>query len=451
MTRWRLPADPVAARRIVVGFAALLVVVYIAGILTTTGTRGPLVQGDGRSYFVYLPSLVLDGDVDLQNQFAVLQPEGDTAFPFGVGYQGRARNPFPIAPAILWLPGYVGGLSIDIVTGGLPGDEQPIGFGAGAVLGTAAWSILLVGIGADITRRLAQRTAGGAAAHAAMAALAATMLAWIATPALYYTLITPLYSHAPAWFAVSLMLWYAWRAIDESRAGLWIASGLAAGWVMAIRLQDAPLLVVPTALLGLALYRTRSVSRALQLSSAWVGAMALGYLAQAVTWYWLHGTWIPYGDFGSPVVPDAGKIAAILFSVGLEGWFSWTPVVVPALAGLGLLAARGDQQTTRWLAGAGLVAVLGMIAIDAIHPYRAGASFGGRRYVSVTPLLAVGLATLLGHTPGARVRSAAWVGLPLLAFANLCLLLAYELMVIRHDYYPALWQVVRYAAGLGVP
>lgn len=431
--------------RALVATALAMAVAHVIGILSTSGPRGAMVKGDARAYFAYLPSMVLDRDLDLRNQFAVLRPEGATEYPFGVGRGGRAANPFPVAPALMWLPGYLVGVGLDVSAGAAAAGEQPLGYGVGAALGSAVWSILLVGLGADITRRLLRQSAG------ATEAFAATLMAWLATPALYYTVISPLYSHAPAWVAVSLMLWLTWRAADDpSRTDLWFWSGLAAGWVVAVRLQDVPLLIVPVVLLAVVVPRTRSDGAVLRPAVAWLGAFFVGYLVQGLASYWLHGTFVPFGGTVPLSKPTLSNLGGILFSLGYRGWISWTPIVLPALVGLALLGRRGPSATARWFAMAALAGIVGMIVIDLTHPFGAGAAYGGRRYVSATPLVALGLATLVGRLAGTRPRAFAWAALPTLTIWNLWLLVSYELLVIRHGLYPTLVQAARYAAGLGV-
>ncbi len=429
-------------RRILMGMTAAMALVYIVGLTLTTGRRGSAVKGDARSYFAYLPSIVIDHDLDLRNQFAVLKPEGDSEYPFGVGPRGRAKNAFPIAPALLWLPGYLIGLATDAVVGSKAGNTRPFGYGFGAVLGTAVWSILLVVIGAETSRGLVQRGVG------MREALPATIMAWLGTPALYYTVISPLYSHAPAWIAVGLMLWLTWRA-DEmgDHVGIWIASGLASGWVVAVRLQDAPLLVVPMLSLAMTLRRVDSGREALILPIAWSIGTALGFLATGLTYYWTNGFWVPLepGSLGSFKL---STLTAVLFSVEYQGWISWTPIVLPGLVGLVLLAMRPGQERVRRFAATGLAGVLGILFLDVVNPFGAGAAFGGRRYVSVTPLIALGLAYLLANG-GRRMRTAAWTVLPILTVWNVWLMISYELLI-HHGLYPTLLQAARHALGLSI-
>ena len=172
-------------RRVLLVATAAVAVSYAVGVLATAGFHRSFVKGDARFVFAFLPSLVIDRDVDLRNQFAVLKPEGDTDHPFGLGREGRARTPFPVSPALLWLPGYLAGLTLDRALKPLLVESQPFGYGTGAALGTALWSIFLAGAGLELTRRLVREVVGPAQA------LPAAMLSWIATSALYYTAISP--------------------------------------------------------------------------------------------------------------------------------------------------------------------------------------------------------------------------------------------------------------------
>jgi len=410
----------------------------------TSGLGGRMIQGDANSYFAYLPSVVLDRDLDLRNQFETLGVEqGDPQRPFG-GTDTLAANPFPVGPAILWLPGYLVGLALDWALSTPGGSGRPLGYGPGVALGTAAWCVVLAGLGAEVTRRLVQRTLG--VEHA----LSSTVVIWLGTPALYYTLIAPLYSHAVAWCAVSLMIWFAWIATQhESGWARWGTAGLLSGLVLAIRQQDAPLLLIPLALLVVSTRAAEGGGQGVKSYVAWTVGVVLGSLPQALTSLWLNGSLLPIGD--APIAaPTVSRVAAVLFSTGYQGWISWTPIVLPSVLGLGLLARRSNTRNVRVLATAGLAAIVAMVVIDVLHPYGAGAAFGGRRYVSTAPVLTLGLAALL--TLPDRSVSARWkLGVPILMMWNLWLLASYEWLTIFHGVYPTLQEATGYALGLGAP
>ena len=430
-----------AQQAAVAAAAALVALVYLLGTAYSSGLSEPLVQGDARSYFAYLPSLALDRDLDLTNQFAVLRPEGgDPRYPFGIGAHGRAANPFPIGPALLWLPGYLAGLAVDAVADRLGYDTGPFGYGAFAVWGAALAAIAWVGVGAELSRRLARELV------ATRYALPATLLVWFGTPALYYTLVAPLYSHAAAWFAVALAAWLGWCAFKhEDDPARWFAAGAASGLVVAIRLQDAPLLMVPA---GMALMAARSARRPRVVGAMAAGALA-GYLPQACAWYALHGEIIPRQGLGAPNPPSFSRIAAILFSTGYEGWLSWTPLAAAALVGLALIARGPFPAPERSIAVSSLCAVAALVLIDTIHPYGQGAAFGARRYVSATPLLIVGTAGAIAWCLSQpRLERAGPLIIGLLAAINLWLFVAYELLIMRHGVYGSLATTWRYAIGL---
>ena len=409
----------------------------------TSGLNGRMIQGDANGYFAYLPSVVLDHDLDLRNQFERLRPErGDPQRPFG-GTDTHAANPFSVGSAILWLPGYLVGCAFDWVLSTLGASVRPVGYGPGAALGAAVWCIVLAGLGADATRRLVQQIVG------VEYGLSSTVMIWLGTPALYYTLIAPLYSHAVAWFAVSLVLWSAWVASQrESGWAMWGAVGLLSGLVLAIRQQDAPILLIPLSLLVLSA-RSAEGGRRVGPFVAWPVGVLLGFLPQAVTSLRINGSLMPVSDV-TLSTPTLSNVATILLSTGYQGWMSWTPIVLPSILGLGLLARRSNPRDVRVLAIAGLAAIVAMVAIDVLHPFDAGAAFGGRRYVSTAPLLTLGLAAIL-VLPVRRVSSRWKLVLPALMVWNLWLLVSYESLTTFHGVYPTLHEAARYAVGLGAP
>lgn len=438
-----LVARPIA----VLGLLTLgCLVTYWTGTAISSGVNGELVQGDARSYFAYLPSIVLDGDLDLRNQFLVLAPGGrPQPTPWGEGVGGIAANPFPIGPALVWFPGYLVGVGIDWLTDGL-GSGKPLGYGPAAVWGAATMTILAVGLGAWCALRWARRYTGG---HAALVAVGAV---WLGTPLLYYTIITPLYSHGIGWFAAALFL-YLLPLQAGATAARWIGAGLAGGFMVANRLQDAPILALGLAALFVA-WRSNELRTSNVVSLATGGL--IGYLPQGLVWYRLHGTILPIEPHAEMSGFSLAKLWSVLASTGYEGWLSWSPVVALGLWGLTLAARRPDRETLPLVVGAA-VAILGIIWLDVVHPYGAGSAFGGRRYVSLGPIVVFGLAALLADGRGQerqplRLASPALLTATVLLTAySLWLLTAYEFLTIRYGIYGMLREVWRFGLAMGLP
>ena len=429
-------------QKIVALTTAALAVAYLLGTSLTSGLSEPIVQGDARSYFAYLPSIVLDGDIDLTNQFDHLRPEGgDPRYPFGVGANGYAANLFPAGPALLWLPGYVAGLGLDAAAGALGVDTGPTGYGLFAAWGAALTSILLAGVGAELSRRVVREFVG------LRYALPATLAVWLGTPTIYYTMVAPLYSHTVAWFAAALTMWLGWIAYhDPASPWRWFVAGAAGGLLISIRLQDAPILLVT---LGLILLANPSTVALLRSGAALAAGGLAGYLPQAWVWYTLHGELIPRQGLGEPGPLSFSRLAAVLFSTGYEGWLSWTPLAAVAIAGLVLIASGPFPAGERSVAVSALVATTALVVIDVIHPYGQGAAFGARRYVSLTPFLILGTAGAAAWLAGnERYLKPGLALIGGLAAANLWLFVAYEMLIMRHGHYGSLIDTWRYGLGL---
>jgi hypothetical protein len=75
------------------------------------GLREP--TADAAYYYAYLPSLVLDGDLDFANQYRVTQ----NWYRLGPTPIGRPGNVFGIGPAVFTLPAFVVGHGAAIATG----------------------------------------------------------------------------------------------------------------------------------------------------------------------------------------------------------------------------------------------------------------------------------------------------------------------------------------------
>ena len=436
-----------SADRLLLALAALIAIGNIVGTALTTGAGGSIVQGDARGYFAYLPSLVFDGDVTLNNQFETLQPEGKAHYPYGKGPDGRAANPFPIAPSLLWLPGYLAGVGVESVMSRIRPGGHPPGYGAAAAWGAAAASVLVAGLGGVMTRRLIAVSIG------ARDALPAVLATWLGTAALYYTLITPLYSHAASWFGVASML-YATHlaAVQPLRIWRWLVAGLLAGYMVAIRLPDAALLVMPFVMFAATARQLWPDWRPLPACVlAWSIGVAVGYLPQGITSYLLYGHWVTSSPTELGATFQAGVFVDALFSSRYEGWISWTPMIALALAGLVVLMRRGHSAEARRLAFAAILGVIALYLMDVFHPYsRPGAAFGARRYVSGSPLIAIGIAGAL-NVEGGRFRWTVTRFLWALVAWNIWLLTCYELLVNVYRVYPTLLQTMRFAIGLGPP
>src|SRR5215831_11480211 len=167
------------------------------------GLREP--TADAAYYYAYLPSLVLDGDLDFANQYRVTQ----NWYRLGPTAIGRPGNVFGIGPAVFTMPAFVVGHGLAIATGarrdGFSGWETTL----------VLWMSLAASLGAAL---LATRRVGSAAAGY-LGALAAA----VAGPLLYYAVRQPGYAHPFAALFATLLLerWDASYGAAPRRLGTW--------------------------------------------------------------------------------------------------------------------------------------------------------------------------------------------------------------------------------------
>jgi hypothetical protein len=126
-----------------------------------------------------------------------------------------------------------------------------------------------------------------------------------------------------------------------------------------------------------------------------VAAVFVCFLPQTVAYFTL------YGHFGpSPVVQQkmtwtAPNAWRVLISPD-NGWFFWTPLVLPALTGLTVLAFGSGDRERRWLGSICLIMVATQIYVSgSLNTWAGAGSFGQRRLVGLTIFLVIGLAALM--------------------------------------------------------
>ncbi len=254
-------------------------------------------------------------------------------------------------------------------------------------------TILYGGFGFVLAYGCARRTFSRAPAIVAVAVL------WLASNAFYYMVFEPSMAHMPAMFAVALTLtvWLVWfYGAPAPSLRHTLALGFTSGLVLLVRLQDAPLLLLPYAHAGLrALQSSRrgdaNGARRWLLSAVLAGSIAaLCFVPQLVVWQRLYGVWThsPYAvEHDPPFYWSSPKLGAVLFST-FHGLFTWHPIYL--LAGVGLLGlARKDRSLAL-----GLAAVLAVetYVIASWWNWWQGAAFGGRMFLSAMWIWVWGLA-----------------------------------------------------------
>jgi hypothetical protein len=139
-------------------------------------------------------------------------------------------------------------------------------------------------------------------------------------------------------------------------------------------------------------------SRGWWLAILGAAAFALTYLPQLLAYTALNGRAGPTEVVSRKMSWTSPHFFSVLLSPE-HGFLFWTPLAVLGLAGLALLAAgraSGAASDARWIGTLALVMfTLQVYITGAVESWTVAGAFGQRRFVAVTPLVALGLAVLL--------------------------------------------------------
>lgn len=391
----RRPKRWMAAFLLVVGAAC----VAIQAASLVRGSSPALIVSDGKQYYAWARSVVLDGDLDFRNDYALLYPpdplppEAEQVTP-----KGLVVNKYPVGMAVLETPGLLLGHAAARLLPGGPADGVSTPYQV-AVSSTLTAFVLL---GAYALFLAALRL--GAAPFAA-GSLTAAML--VSTNLWHYVAKEPTMPHGAgvALGGIALFLMSGWEGPWESvsRRQL-LAVGACVGLLFLVR--NSNVFLAPA--LGALAFRARPLSLRPVL---FAGAPAVALAAlQPVAFSLLQGglRLVPYPDEGF-----AGGIENVVRTLdsSRHGLLVYHPLyallLAVCLAGLFRPAARRTA--------AGALASFGLLLVvnGTWWCWWFGDSFGNRAFIEALPPLvlasAVALSPRAPRRPGGPLLAAALV------------------------------------------
>jgi hypothetical protein len=398
--------------RRVIGVCALLAIVTLPAVTTR------IYASDEVQYFAFLRSLAFDHDLSFQNEYQHFYDAGaggagfhDTFLAERVTAAGRRINFGTIGPALLWAPFYGVGHLVAGVTGA-PQDGYSAPYVSAVAYGSAFYGWMAIALSALIAQRLVGRS------------LSPALAVLLGSPMLFYMYVAPPFSHACATLAVALFLWV-WLRVREqwSLRGV-IALGLTGGLMGTMRDQTVLFLIPPA--IDFLRSRVRQGLPAGALALAGTLATLVAYSPHLLASRAINGYVGPHESVGNKMSWSSPHFFDVLVSP-FHGWLVWTPLAVLGLAGLVALATgrtRARHGDAAWIGVCALVMVLLQVYINgAVESWTVAGAFGQRRFVELTPLLVLGLATVL--TTDLQPRRLTWVVIVVCLWWNLGLLLQF--------------------------
>lgn len=370
-------------RRLAGPWVALLLLALPA--LAQLHLAGARLSGDGIMYYVYVRSLMKDGDLDFSNEYAHygrLDRE-DLRVPTVTGLR---RSIFSVGPGLMWTPFFLAGEAVGRSRAALGAPTDLSGYGPihvnAVALGTFLYGFLAVLLVHALLRRHFRPGV----------ALAAALLMWLATFLHWYMVHQPTMSHAVSACAAAAVLWLWDRGRDDRSTGGALLLGLAIGLAMCIRWQNALFIVLPAFDLARRAIRREPRTGVATGAAALALGVVLGALPQMLAWNALYGTWVladpPHGaDF---VRLDHPFLLQTLFA-SRHGLLSWTPVLWAGFLGFVPLYRRRPALAMPLLAPLVLMTYVNACSGD----WWAGGSFSNRRFDGLLPVFACGLAAAI--------------------------------------------------------
>jgi hypothetical protein len=362
---------------------ALLLWLLLLPTLAQFHLAGGRINGDGVMYYVQVRSLWKDFDLDFTNEYThyELIQRPDLAVTTKTGLR---RSIFSVGPAVVWTPFFALGEVVARAQRLAGVDADLSGYGP-AHRNAVTLGSLLYGFAAVLLIHALLRRH-----FTASTALAGTLLVWGTTFLHWYMVQQPTMSHAPSAFMAALVLWL-WDAQREGRtAWRFLVLGLALGIAMCVRWQNGVLLVLPgLELLGRLRRDPRTWRGVAAAGGALLAGTAVGAFPQMAAWKALYDMWVlPYPPHGTDFVRLGHPyVLQTLFS-SRHGLFSWTPVFWAGYLGFLPLLRRRPALAWPLLVPLVLMTYVNMCSGD----WWAGGSFSNRRFDSLLPILAFGLA-----------------------------------------------------------
>jgi hypothetical protein len=333
-----------------------------------------MLQGwDDSFYYFWLPSVVIDHDVDFTNQLA----HSDTIDP--VNRDDALGSP-RTATGVLdskYPPGWAFGSLPFFLAAHLFAAAEPSGFEPIYLIAVWVGQLVYAVIGLWLATKILARY------FPYRVATLAVLVGWLTSSLVYYQSARLSMSHSQVFTLAMASFWTALRIRDgETHPRFWFLLGFSAALLVVTRNVAVVYLVLPGIVVVQKLRSLRSF--------AWFVLGAAGpAVVQLLAWKLLYGSWIAYSYGGERFDFAQLHLREILFSAR-HGWFYWHPVTLVGFVAFIAWAWRRTEGRA-WLISAATI-----ILLSAAWPmWWLGSSFGYRGFEVLTLGVMIGLAVLL--------------------------------------------------------
>lgn len=395
--------------------------VLLVLFLVTAPLVRPWIHGDGRGYYAFARTILFQGNLDFEldwyHGYETYPQVNDPAFrALYLTPNGHFWNHWTIGPAILWSPFLVAArLIMAAVSWFRGGHVVEDGFSRSYMIAMAVGTLFYGFLTLWISFRVAQKYVREEWAFLA------TLGIWLASSFTFYLYVDPSFAHTHSAFLTALFVWL-W---DNTRAKRtwqqWLGLGVIAGLLVDTYYPNALVLLLP-AMESLWSYwsalRLRSREQLASIMTnnlIFAGAALVLFFPSLLVKRILWGSFTQMG-YREHWYWNSPYFFRVCFSS--HGAFSWTPILILAVAGLFML-----RKSDRALSYALLANLLAFVYfIGCYEGWHAIPSFGNRFFITFTVFFILGLAVLMNELERLRYKQAAFAG----ALAATCLLMVWN-------------------------
>ena len=380
--------DPKARIRLYVGIAIFMfciawIAVFFRAQLLDRDIN--IIVSDARGYYVYLPSIIIDGDLDFSNQ---IQAHKEPLLLKEQGPESFALNKYPIGMALTLLPIFWVAHMLSVAAYALIGQAwlTPNGYSflyqflaVAMVMATGVSTMIMID-------RIIVRYFG----VDSRIACAAILVYWIGSQYFYYFFREPLMVHIVSTFWVVIVIYLCQEAVSQRR--WWQSPFLTFGLSMAVVCRPTNLAILAPVLIHqlYGIYRYRKSTKVMwSLPLSVLGLMPV--FLQMLTWRMMVGQYLFYSYQNEGFNWTRPMLLQTLFS-SRHGLFFWSPILLFAVwGGIWYTCRRGGTRNPLWqnlLIGGIFLWYLN----SAWHVWCFGHAFGDRAFLEISCLFVVGLA-----------------------------------------------------------
>lgn len=381
---------------VAIAWIVLTIIAYFSGYTKNLDDR---IRGhDPVGYFVYLPSLIFDHDLDFSNNFQVIY--GDNQTIRKKTSTGYTDNPWSIGPAILWSPFYITAhLCSKISKLCFDTNYEPNGYkglySISVMIGNAVY--ILIGC---IFLYLFLSTFFNDALS-----VFSTITILFGSQITYYTWGLIPMSHNVSFASVCMYL-FLYRKYDTKAI-----TALSAGIMILARWQNAlfliPQIAINFTILGKWL-RNREFkqwSKFLMENCIFSLIVIICFIPQGYVWYKLYGSFItlPQAAHYSGDTFKFGHYARFLWTLfhPNHGLFLWNPILL--ISCFGFIPALKNQRYRKMAISLIVMFTAQWVVNSLWQSWHGDWGFGQRKFCNTLPVFAFGLCMMLSYFKKSKI------------------------------------------------